>query len=71
LTLMGFGLVASSFFELLRTGATYEHWSRFVVMSFFLSTALILLATRAIEYVLSLVEQRLQYWKAGPGKDAG
>ena len=46
LLLLGLGasLVWTSFFELVETGSTVEHWSRFVAMSFFLSSAFILLA---------------------------
>jgi glycosyltransferase involved in cell wall biosynthesis len=61
LTVMGVALVIPSFLELVRTGATYEHWSRFIAMSFFCSVALILVVTRAIDYVLQLVAERLAY----------
>jgi hypothetical protein len=61
LTGIGVALVIPSFLELVRTGATYEHWSRFIAMSFFCSLALILVVTRAIDYVLQLVAERLAY----------
>jgi len=61
LTAIGVALVIPSFLELVRTGATYEHWSRFIAMSFFCSIALILVVTRAIDYVLQLVADRLAY----------
>jgi glycosyltransferase involved in cell wall biosynthesis len=61
LTAIGVALVIPSFLELVRTGATYEHWSRFIAMSFFCSVALILVVTRAIDYVLQLVAERLAY----------
>ena len=61
LTAVGVALVIPSFLELVRTGATYEHWSRFIAMSFFCSMALILVVTRAIDYVLQLVAERLTY----------
>jgi hypothetical protein len=61
LTVAGVALVVPSFLELVRTGATYEHWSRFIAMSFFCSVALILVVTRAIDYVLQLVAERLTY----------
>ncbi len=57
----GIWLVIPSFLELVRTGATYEHWSRFIAMSFLCSTALILAVTRAIDYILNLVYERLRY----------
>lgn len=61
LVLIGGGLVLGSFLQLLATGKTYEHWSRFIVMSFSLSSAAILLVTRGIDFLLNLVEQRVQY----------
>jgi glycosyltransferase involved in cell wall biosynthesis len=62
LCLIGGLLVLGSFLELLKTGATYEHWSRYIVMTFCFSTAVILVATRGIGYVMSLVEERVRYW---------
>ena len=61
LSAIGVALVIPSFLELVRTGATYEHWSRFIAMSFFCSLAVILVVTRAIDYVLQLVAERLAY----------
>jgi glycosyltransferase involved in cell wall biosynthesis len=59
---MGGGLlVFPSFKELVLTGATYEHWSRFIVMSFMYSIAIILTATKIIDYSLSLLANRLDY----------
>ena len=66
----GTALVASSFIERVTTGATYEHWSRFVAMSFLFSTALILSVTRVIDHFLDLVTERLAHLRshgAGPG----
>ncbi|MBV8730818.1 MAG: glycosyltransferase family 2 protein [Acidobacteriia bacterium] len=57
----GVALVIPSFIELVETGATYEHWSRFIAMSFLCSSALILVVTRALDYVLQLVASRLEY----------
>jgi hypothetical protein len=59
LFLSGGLLVLPSFLQLVQTGATYEHWSRFIAMSFLFSVAIILLATRACDYILSLLEDRL------------
>jgi hypothetical protein len=56
-------LVVSSLFDRLTTGMTYEHWSRYVVMSFCFAVAIILWVTRAIDYVLTLVGSRLEYLK--------
>lgn len=59
--LVGGILVIPSLLQLVRTGATYEHWSRFIAMSFLFSLASILVVTRAMDYVLSLVGDRLAY----------
>ncbi len=60
----GTALVIPSFLERMRTGHTNEHWSRFIAMSFCFSTALVLLATRAVDYVLGLLERQLIYLRA-------
>jgi glycosyltransferase involved in cell wall biosynthesis len=61
--LIGGSLVISSLFDRLTTGMTYEHWSRYVVMSFCFAVAIILSVTRIIDYVLNLVASRLEYLK--------
>lgn len=61
LVIFGTVLVIPSFLELVRTGATYEHWSRFIVMSFFFSTAFILIVIRLITYTLGLIDTQLEY----------
>ncbi len=63
LTAAGGALVLGSFLELLATGATYEHWSRFIAMTFCLSMVTVLLITRGMDYVLSLVRDRVRYWQ--------
>jgi glycosyltransferase involved in cell wall biosynthesis len=67
LALAGFLLVFSSLFDRLTTGMTYEHWSRYVVMSFCFAAALIFSVTRAIDYVLNLVDARLEYFRLRGG----
>jgi hypothetical protein len=57
-------LVTPSFVQLVRTGATYEHWSRFLVMSVFFETAFILAVTRVIDYILNLITTYLAYLKS-------
>jgi len=52
-------LVLPSFLQLVHTGATYEHWSRFLAMTFLYAVAVILVVTRVIDYVLGLIERRL------------
>jgi len=59
--LVGLLLFASSLFDRVTTGMTYEHWSRYVVMSFCFALGIILSVTRVIDYVLSLVDYRLEY----------
>jgi hypothetical protein len=54
-------LVLPSLLDLLATGKTYEHWSRFIAMSFLLSIAFVLVATKIIDHVLDLVSDRLDY----------
>jgi len=59
--LVGGLLVLGSVIGRLTTGMTYEHWSRYVVMSFCFAVAMILSVTRIIDYVLGLVAGRLEY----------
>jgi glycosyltransferase involved in cell wall biosynthesis len=59
--LVGGALVLASFLEVLRTGETYEHWSRFVAMSFFWSIGSIFAVTRVMDYVLNLLAAQLAY----------
>jgi len=63
LTAIAGSLVLGSLLQLLETGETYAHWSRFIVMTFCLSIVTILLITRCMEYVLGLVRERVQYWQ--------
>lgn len=59
--LVGTALVFPGFVQLITNGHVHEHWSRFIVMSFCFSTAMILLGTRVMDYILGLVEDRLRY----------
>ena len=54
-------LVFESFLELAVTGATYEHWSRFVAASFLCQVAIVLAGTRWADHVFHLVGERLRY----------
>src|SRR4030095_2516744 len=47
-------LVLPSFLELVRTGATYEHWSRFSAMSYCWVLASMIAVPGVIHYVLGL-----------------
>lgn len=60
----GTALVIPSILQLVRTGATYEHWSRFIVMSSLYAVALILIITWIIDYCLRLLSERLSYLEA-------
>ena len=64
LVLTGGVLVARSFWSLLRTGSVYEHWSRFLVMEFLVSAAIILVITRLMHYTFDLLDERLKYWSS-------
>ena len=60
--LLGGGLlVLPSFLELMRTGSTYLHWSRFIAMSFCWALASIISVTAVIDYVLGLLHAQLAY----------
>jgi Glycosyl transferase family 2 len=63
LLFVGAVLVFRGFLQLITTGHVTEHWSRFVVMSFCFSTATILVITRAVDYILRLLNDRLQYFR--------
>jgi hypothetical protein len=56
-------LVARGFLQRVRTGNVLDHWSRFIVMSVLVEVAVILLATRAVDYILGLVQSQLAYLK--------
>ena len=59
-------LVLSSFVDLVQTGATYEHWSRFIGMSFLWLVAFVLAGSRIVDHVLGLIGGRLRYLRARP-----
>jgi hypothetical protein len=54
-----------------KLGATYEHWSRFIAMSFFASAALVALATWAAHYVLDLLAAQLDYLRSNAADPFG
>ncbi len=64
LLVLGGVLVAPSFLELVRTGATYEHWSRFIAMGVSVGVALILVVTRVMDFSLDLLQERLAYLRS-------
>lgn len=54
-------LVLPSFFELVRTGATLTHWSRFIAMSLFYEVAALLAITKVAASFLGLASERAAY----------
>lgn len=64
MVLAGGLLVLPSFVDLVRTGATYEHWSRFIAMTTLYTAALVLVVTRVIDAFLVLVGERLDQRRA-------
>jgi glycosyltransferase involved in cell wall biosynthesis len=69
--LAGGALVLASFLELVRTGETYEHWSRFVAMSFFWSIGFIFAVTWLMDYVLDLLAAQLAHERQTGGRRRG
>jgi len=61
------GLVMPSLIELVRSGSTYEHWSRFIAMSCLASCALILVVARIVDYCLELLAARVAYLRSTAG----
>lgn len=57
----GVGLVFHSIVDRLETGHTYEHWSRYIAMSFLVTNAFVLIITKAIDYVFNPIVDRLKY----------
>lgn len=62
--ILGILLIADSLYNRLLMGETFEHWSRYVAMSFFISIAFITLATKSIEHVLKLISARMDYMQS-------
>jgi glycosyltransferase involved in cell wall biosynthesis len=57
----GAALAVPNLFAHVTTGAPYEHWSRFIAMSFFFLLAIILTSARAVAYFLDLIREQLAY----------
>lgn len=71
LLLIGGLLVLPSFLELVRTGATYEHWSRFIAMSFCWSGAFIMMVTWLVDYTLGLITSQVTFMQSLLKSDQG
>ncbi len=61
LLLVGGLLVLPSFFDLVRTGATLTHWSRFIAMSLLYEIAAVLAITKVAASFLGLAAERAAY----------
>jgi glycosyltransferase involved in cell wall biosynthesis len=57
----GLFLVGNSLFDRLTLGSTYEHWSRYIVMSFFFFLSAVIFIARGLNYILDLIQDRLIY----------
>lgn len=62
--IIGSALVYDSFIQRITTDATYEHWSRFVVMSFCYSVSFIFIATMILDHILNLINERIVYLRS-------
>ena len=59
--IFGISLVFKSFTERFSSGLTYEHWSRYLSMTFLYSISFILIITKVFDYILNLVIDRQIY----------
>ena len=59
-------LVLPSFLQLVRTGGTYEHWSRFIAASVLVGVSLTMLVARVLDYTLDLLSARLAFLREEP-----
>jgi glycosyltransferase involved in cell wall biosynthesis len=71
LVLAGGALVLPSALQLVRTGATYEHWSKFIVMSTLVGIAILLVVVRLLDFVLDLLSERVTYLRNMAGENDG
>lgn len=62
--IVGTALIYDSFVQRLTTNVTYEHWSRFVVMSFCYSTSFIFITNLILDHILNLINERLIYFRS-------
>ena len=59
-------LVLPSFLQLVRTGGTYEHWSRFIAASVLVGVSLTMLVARVLDYTVDLLAARLGFLREDP-----
>ncbi len=58
-------IIFQSLVHYMETGSVYEHWSRFIAMSFLFSAAIILSVTKLIDFTLDLITARVAYLNSG------
>jgi glycosyltransferase involved in cell wall biosynthesis len=61
LMISGFFLVQQSVVDRLTLGSTYEHWSRYMVMSFQFFLSAIIFIARGLNFILNLIGERVDY----------
>ncbi len=61
LLVLGIVVIRGSFVDFLATGHVFDHWSRFVVSSFFIICAVILSVAGLLVFILGLVAERWRY----------
>lgn len=54
-------LLSKAFLGYIHSGSVYAHWSRFIVASFCVFTGAAALVTRTVDYLLTLVHDRVRY----------
>ncbi|MHC4219269.1 MAG: glycosyltransferase family 2 protein [Planctomycetota bacterium] len=64
LVLIGGWMVWTALLQFIETGHVYVHWSRFVAMMFFLSTAAIIVVCKIVDHCMNLLANRLDYLRA-------
>jgi glycosyltransferase involved in cell wall biosynthesis len=61
---LGIWIVKDSLLERISTGATTEHWSRYLMMSTLVATSFILVFAKLIDYILDQVADRVKYLRS-------
>jgi glycosyltransferase involved in cell wall biosynthesis len=61
--LAGLLLVRNSLLDRITLGSTYEHWSRYMVMSFLFTISAIIWLGKGLNFILGLIEERLFYFR--------
>jgi hypothetical protein len=67
MTVTGGWLVVPAAWQLVRSGSIVEHWSRFIAASSLASAAVVLVTTRLVDFVLTLLASHLAYLQSHEG----